>query len=138
MLYHGTRAFPELGVMGASVATDRTRYRSSVCLVPAFPWQRSGQAESFASQSEHERDGHFGEAVFERHVSGLHRHGELDRLDEDSFKLRQHGDRGIHDRHPNHLVRALSFFWNEQCGPRPWSGKLSALENLIARKKPCG
>ena len=21
--------------------------------------------------------------------------------------------------------------------PRPWSGKLSALENLIARKKPC-
>ena len=42
---------------------DRTRYRSSACLVPAFPWQRSGQAESFASQSEHERDGHFGEAV---------------------------------------------------------------------------
>ena len=82
---------------------------------PGFSVATVRSTESFASQSEHERDGHFGEAVFERHVSGLHRHGELDRLDEDSFKLRQHGDRGIRSA-SNHLVRALSFFWNEQCG----------------------
>ena len=116
MLYHGTRPFPELGVMGASVATTIGRGTEFPYVLSRL-FRGNGRGLSLshlkvntnvmATLVKLSSSGMF--QVFIGMASWIW-------LDEDSFKLRQHGDRGIHDRHPNHLVRALSFFWNEQCG----------------------
>ena len=109
MLYHGTRPFPELGVMGASVATTIGRGTGSSMSCPGF----SGNGRVKLSLSHLKVNTNVMATLVKLSSSGMFQVFigmaswiGLMRI----LSPRQHGDRGIHDRHPNHLVRALSFF----------------------------
>ncbi len=106
----GLGPFPELGVAGAAVAT--TIGRGTGVLYALSKLIRSGGRFDIRRHHIKLETCHHGATsapLFDGDVSGFHRNGELDRINEDCLEFRQRRFSRLYDRHPRPGLCATAF-----------------------------
>src|SRR5581483_12167334 len=92
----------------------RPQYRSTFRLFTPAEQERPHSGHSTAFSARYLINGSNPATISFRNVSGIYRHGQLDRLGQNHFQFRQRRSGRIYDRHQSNYVRAADLLGNEQ------------------------